>query len=1045
MLDLIKSEEEVLRYWKEHDINAKVRTRNKDGKPFYFLDGPPFVTGELHLGQVWTKAFKDLIVRYKRSRGFEVIDRAGYDTQGLPTENLVEKRLKINSKKDIEETVGIENFIKGCRELIDYYMSKWENDFERFGVSLDFSKPYLPHTNEYMEGEWKLFKAIDQRGYLYAGKKTTAYCPHCECVVSQGSMEVEHSEEKDPSIFVTFKVDKARSKGAKLPLEGDNYLLVWTTTPWTLPANVAIAMSPGTMYVLARIGGKNMILAKARLDHVSALLKESAVVLKEFYGSELKGMSYVNALEEKVPKQKEMRAQHKVLPAPELVSSEEGTGLVHIAPGHGLEDYAMGMKNRLPIFCPVGADARYTAEAGAYAGIKVPAEANAAVLADLKALGTLEYDGEQTHSYPHCWRCHSKIIFIATPQWFLNVQKIKKKLLRMNEKIGWHPEEAKAWERDLLTNSPDWCISRQRYWATPMPIWICEKCKEKTVIGSRKELEEKATDKEYVRSMTDLHRPYIDKVIVKCDKCGGESRRIKDVLDVWFDSGMSFRLSMNEEQFERLFPVDFIVEYVEQTRAWFSVLIKCGAFAYGKSPVKDIAVHGMLLAADGKKMSKSLGNFTPVNELTKRMSADSVRLWFLGRNQIDNINLSEQEIKDNDRVVMLLHNVANMVKEYSDALEYVPKLRPRRAGLESEEAWLLSRYAATLEKVTTSLDAYEPYGAVDAAKRFVVDDLSRFYLKAAKKKITGDSRKRARASLDAVGYVLFNTLIMMAPMVPFVTEGVYRERYGLKESIFLEDWPKAKKGMRDAQLEEHFVIAQEAITALLNSREKADVKLRWPIASATVEVNDNAVEAALQRLSPMIVDFVNAKRLIIKRVEAFGKEIRPVFTKLGPAFKADAQTVAEALKKANANEVEGAMLHAGHYSLHTDRGLFDIKAEHFTVVEKLGNPNAIPFRYGMAYVDKEISQELREEAMVREFERRVQMARKDAMLKKADRIALYYEVGPELAAIIRKNAKAIKKYVNAKEMRDAILDQTKAKELEIADEKMRLEIEPLPK
>ncbi len=1045
MLDLNKSEEEVLRYWKEHDIVAKVRAKNAGKKPFYFLDGPPFVTGDLHLGQVWTKSFKDLIVRYKRSRGFDVVDRAGYDTQGLPAENLVEKRLGIKSKKEIEEVVGIENFIKGCRELIDHYISRWENDFERFGVSLDFSRPYLPHTNEYMEGEWALFKTIDQKGYLYQGKKTTAYCPHCECVVSQGSMEVEHSEEKDPSIFVTFKVDRAGSKGAKLPLEGDAYLLVWTTTPWTLPANLAIAMAPETMYVVARIGGKNMILAKARLDHVSALLKESAVVLKEFYGSELKGVRYVSALEGKVPKQKELREHHRILAAPELVSSEEGTGLVHIAPGHGLEDYSMGIKNKLPIFCPVGADAKYTGDAGAYSGIRVPADANAAVLSDLKAQGALEYSGEETHSYPHCWRCHSKVIFIATPQWFLNVQKIKRKLLAMNERIGWHPEEARAWERDLLTNSPDWCVSRQRYWATPMPIWICGKCNERTVIGSRRELEERAVDKDYVRAMTDLHRPHIDKVVLRCGSCGGESRRIKDVLDVWFDSGMSFRLGVTEEQFERLFPVDFIVEYVEQTRAWFSVLLKCGAFAYGRSPVRDIAVHGILLGSDGKKISKSLGNFVPVNELVKHMSADSVRLWFLGRNQIDNLNLNEQEIRDNDKIVMLLHNVANLVKEYSDAMEYVPRLKVPRAGLESEEAWLLSRYATTLGKVTASLDAYEPCGAVDAVRRFVVEDLSRFYLKAAKKKITGDNRKRARSALNVINYVLFNTLIMIAPMAPFVAEGVYQERYKLKESVFLEDWPKAKKGAVDARLEEEFVVAQEAITSLLNSREKANVKLRWPIANATVEVNDDAVEGALLRLTPMVEDFVNAKHLAVRRVEGFGREIRPVFTRIGPAFKADAPAVAEALKKEDADKVENAVAQSGHYSLHTDRGLFDIKAEHFAVVERLENPNAIPFRHGMAYVDKEISEELREEAMVREFERRVQMARKEAMLKKADRIALFYEAGPRLAAIIKKNSREIRKYVGAKEMRDSILDSAKAKELEIAEEKIRLEIEPLPK
>jgi isoleucyl-tRNA synthetase len=1043
MLDLIKSEEDILRYWREKDIVAKVRAKNRGNKPFYFLDGPPFVTGDLHLGQVWTKAFKDMIVRYKRSRGFDVVDKAGYDTQGLPAENLVEKRLRITSKKEIEEKVGIENFIKGCRELIDHYISQWENDFERFGVSLDFSRPYLPHTNEYMEGEWALFKAIAQKGYLYQGKKTTAYCPHCECVVSQGSMEVEHSEEKDPSIFVTFKLDRARSKGMKLSLDGDAYLLVWTTTPWTLPANVAIAMAPETMYVLASIRGKKMILAKSRLDQVSSLLNESAVVLKEFYGSELEGARYVSALEGKVPMQAKLGKYHKVLPAPELVTGEEGTGLVHIAPGHGLEDYSMGIRDRLPIFCPVGADARYTGEAGAYAGLKVPDDANAAVLSDLEALGVLEYRGEQTHSYPHCWRCHSKIIFIATPQWFFNVQRIKKKLLAMNERIGWHPEEARAWEKDLITNSPDWCISRQRYWATPMPIWICGKCGEKTVIGSRRELEEKAVDKDYVRAMTDLHRPFIDNVALRCAGCGGESRRIKDVLDVWFDSGTSFRLSLSEEEFKRLFPVDFVVEYIEQTRAWFSVLLKCGAFAYGKSPVTDIAVHGILLGSDGSKMSKSLGNFVPVNELVKRMTADSVRLWFLGRNQIDNVNLNDQEIKENERIITLLYNVANMVREYSDVIGYEPKLRVSKAGIGREEAWLLSRYAAALGRVTASLDAYEPGGAIDAIKRFVVEDMSRFYLKAAKKKIAGGNRKAARASLNAINYVLFNTLIMVSPIAPFVAEGVYREMYGAKESVFLEDWPKAKKGAVDARLEEEFSVAQEAITSLLNSREKANVKLRWPVANATVEVNDNAVEGALLRLSPMIEDFVNAKHLTVKRVEAFGREVRPVFTKLGPEFKADAQAVAEALRKEDAEKVEGAVARSGHYSLHTDRGLFDIRAEHFNVVERLENPNAIPFRHGMAYVDKEISKELMEEAMVREFERRVQMARKGALLKKADRISLFYEAGPQLSEVIERNAKQVRKYVNAKSMHRGIRSGEKAVEFEIDEEKIRLEVERL--
>ena len=655
MLDISKKEEEILRYWRENKINEKVKAKNKGtGKPFYFLDGPPFVTGELHLGQVWTKSFKDLVIRYKRYRGFDVVDRAGYDSQGLPAENLIEKKLKLTSKKDIEEKIGIENFIKACRDEVNYYIGKWENEFERFGISLDFSNPYLPHTNQYMEGEWALFKTIAGKGYLYSGSKTTAYCPHCECVVSQGSMEVEHYDEKDPSIFITFKLDLARSKEARTLLGADAkrgiFLLVWTTTPWTLPANVAVAIDPNSMYVLAKIGGKEMVFAKSRMDHVSSLLNESVIVLKEFKGSELEGAYYTSGLEKNIPEQVVLRKYHRVVAAPKLVSQEEGTGLVHIAPGHGLDDYSLGVKNRLPIFCPVGPDAAYTEAAGVYKGLKVPDAANVRLLSDIKELGMLEYSGQLTHSYPHCWRCHSKVIFIATPQWFLNVQKIKRRLLAVNEKIAWHPAEARSWEKDLMTNSPDWCISRQRYWATPLPIWVCGKCKNVDIIGSRKELEEMSTNPEYVRSMTDLHRPFIDAVVIKCSRCGGESTRVKDVLDVWFDSSMSFRLALSEEDFERLFPVDFIVEYVEQIRAWFQSLLKAGMFAYGKATVKHIAVHGILWGNDGKKMSKSLGNFRPLNDMVKYAGADAFRFWILNHNQIDNRSENDEEIRDNQKL-----------------------------------------------------------------------------------------------------------------------------------------------------------------------------------------------------------------------------------------------------------------------------------------------------------------------------------------------------------------------------------------------------------
>ena len=1036
ILDLIKNEEKIIQYWTENGINEKVKEKNRGKKPLYFLDGPPFVTGDLHPAQIWTKAMKDLFIRYKRYRGFDVTDRAGYDTQGLPTENAVEKKLELTSKKDIEEKVGVEAFIKECRAYIDYYISRMKNEYERFGISLKFDDPYLPHTNSYIETEWSLLKEIDRKGYLYSGYKTTAYCPRCECVVSQGSMEVEHSDESDPSIFITFKVDKSKSK-AKAKLDGEAFLLVWTTTPWTLPANVAVAMDPKALYVLAKLGGKNMILAKSRLDHVASLLNESAVVVQEFYGSELEGLRYINNLEEKVPKQAELRKYHGVFAAPKLVSGDEGTGLVHIAPGHGLDDYNLGIANKLPIFCPVGPDALYNEDAGAYKGMKVPDQANTAVLGDLKSLNMLEYDGKAVHSYPHCWRCLTKVIFIATPQWFLNVQKIKRKLLKANDKILWQPEEARKWEHDIMENSPDWCISRQRYWAAPLPIWICEKCGAKEVIGSRKELEEKAADPEIVRSLTDLHMPYIDKVMLKCEKCGGKSKRVKDVTDVWFDSGSAFRISLTEKQFVELFPVEFVVEYIEQIRAWFQYMIKVGIFAFGKNPVKHIIVHGIMWGTDGKKMSKSFKNFSPLSEMTKYASADAFRLWALEHDPIENRNLNEDEIKDADKVILLLYNVANLLKEYADAMGYVPKLKSTmRAPSEKENAWILSRYASTLEKVTTSLDNYDPFDAVREVKNFLVADLSRFYLKLAKKKMLYGSRKCTKETIDTINYILFSTLVLISPITPFVADSVYLDKYKLKDSIFLEDWPKPRKGMFDEALTSDFAVAQEAMTAILNAREKMKVRLRWPLSSATIEVNDDKIESALLRLSEVIESYTNVKRLNVKRVEAFGKEIRPNFNKIGPEFKENAQAVAEALKKESPEKVEAAISSSGSYSLHTEKGLFDVGAGHFSIIERFEGEGAIRFKYGVARVDKQVGKELWEEAMVREFERRVQIARKNAQLRKADKITLSYEASVDITAIIKANAQKIKRDVNARSINERI--EGVAAEFEIEGEKIKI-------
>ncbi|VVB76737.1 Isoleucine--tRNA ligase [uncultured archaeon] len=1044
MLDVIKSEEEILKYWKDNDIMAKVRAKNKDCKPFYFLDGPPFVSGDLHPGQMWVKSMKDVILRYRRLRGFDVYDRAGYDVHGLPIEKKVEANLKIGSKKEIETAIGIEKFVASCKEFVSAYIGRMDADYYRFGISLDFSNPYLPYKNEYMETEWWFLKKMWDKGLIYSEKKATFYCPVCGTALSQGGMETTYMDDTDPSVYVAFKINTKLSD-AKIAVDDNTFLLIWTTTPWTLPANVAVAANPKERYIKAKLGDRSYIIAKSRLEQVVQATGDSAIIESEFYGSDLDGIHYLSPLEAAVPMQKKLRKQHRIVMSEELVSSTEGSGLVHIAPGHGLEDYALGKKNHLPVFSPVSEQAAYTEEAGVYMALKVPGEANERVLQDLEANGALISKGTITHSYPHCWRCDSKLISIATRQWFANVQKVKKKLLLENGKVNWHPEEATKWQEDVLKSSPDWCISRQRYWGAPMPIWECE-CGEQKVVGSLAELREHAVDKAVVDGLNDLHRPYIDAVKLRCDRCGKEMKRIPDVLDVWFDSGVAFKASLTDEQFGKLFPTDFILEAIEQLRGWFSYQLKVGTMVYGKRPFKNVSMHGMMLGADGREMHKKTGNYLPLNDLLKKSTADSFRIWCTSHVPQYDLLFSEEKIKEAEKTVILLHNVTNLIKEYASSIDYSADESKIRAPasldkLSHEDAWIVSKLNTVIRDATLHLDNYETYKYVSEVRDFAVNDFSRVYLKIAKKRILYESRASARRTMDIINYVFYNLLILLSPVAPFATEKQYLSSYGNAKSVSLLSWPKYKEKLIRKELEDDFAMAIDAIGALLNAREKADMKLRWPLANGTIEVKDAHAELALGRLAGIIEDFTNIKRVTVKTVAGFGKEIRPVFTKIGPEFKANAQAVAEALKKEDADGVENAVKSSGHYSLHTERGLFDIKAEHFTVLEKLENPDAAPFKQGVAHVDKEISKELWEEAMVREFERRVQMARKEAGLSKADRIDLFYEANATLDGLITRNAKAIKSYVNARAMRNQIKDGARAKEFDIEDEKVRLEME----
>lgn len=1016
-MDFNQNEEKILNYWREHSIIEKIREKNKAGKPYYFLDGPPYVSGELHPGQIWVKARKDAFLRYKRMKGFNVHDRAGYDVHGLPIERKIELSMKISSKKEIAERIGVEAFIKACREYTDSLMPKMSRDYERFGVSLDFKNPYIPYKDSYIEEAWRILKVANEKKLLYKDKKPMAYCPQCETVLAQGTIEVSYSDEEDPSLLVKFRINTALSK-PRIDADDNTYLVIWTTTPWTLPANVVAAVNPKEMYVRARIGDEHFIMAKSRLDAVVGGANENATVEAEFYGSELEGIYYINPLEDLVPEQKKFRKHHKVVMSERLVSVNEGSGIIHVAPGHGYEDYLVGREMKLPVVSPLDMHAKYTAEAGAYEGLSVPDAANERVIADLAARKALIETGRIRHSYPHCWRCGTKLLYLATDQWFLNIQRIKRKLISENSKVRWNPTEAKLWQEEIFRNSPDWCISRQRYWGIPLPIWECGNCGEATVIGSREELKKLAIEGASVDSLPTLHRPYVDAVRIKCPKCGGEAAKIPDVFDVWFDSGIAFKASLDDKEFGLLFPAEMITEGHDQLRGWFSTLMKSSVIMYGKSPYKNVIVSGFMLAEDGREMHKSLGNYVSVEDFLKFASADPFRLWSLGHTQWLDLPFNRAEISEAQRAVLTLYNLSNLMDEYADAIGYRPKLsKPKNVGkLDYEEAWILSRLESAKAAVTEGFENYNVDVSVNRLGSFLVNDLSRFYIKLAKKKILYRSKSISKKVLDTLNYLFFNLLLMYAPLAPFASEDIYLARYAYKESIFLEDWPKQAKRLANNDLEKMFGIATDSITALLNSREKAGIRLRWPAKSARLEIAHDDAYEAVERLSEVIKEYVNVKELELAKSSGTEEEVRPNFSKIGPEFKEAASAIAEALKGANVGELSSAVAGQGYYNLHTSLGMFAVKAEHFTIVKKVEAGDAVAFKYGRASINAEVTEELMEEALVREFERRVQLIRKEMKLRKADKILLGYTAVGKIKSAIEKNIKEIKSDLNVNKL-----------------------------
>ena len=1010
MHDQIKLEQEIFSFWEKEKIYDEVKHSLKDGKPYYFCDGPPYATGQIHPGTAWNKSIKDAVCRYRRARGYDVRAQPGFDTHGLPIEVKVEQELKFNDKRQIEK-YGVEKFVEKCKAFASQYIGVISGQFQRCGVWMDWHNPYITYKDSYIDASWQTIKTAHEKGLLHEGVYVVPYCSRCETTLA--NYELEYGEQADPSIYVKFKSLSAPNE----------YFIIWTTTPWTLVANMAVMVHPIYTYVKAKVGDETWIIAKERLDHVMSLTGKSAVVLGEISGKKLEKMQYEHPLHDKVGK----KADRMVVLSDEFVTLEDGSGLVHCAPGHGPEDFIIGKRFGIEIFSPIDSTGKFTKEGGSYSGIPAR-EASARVILDLNANGSLLHEGKIAHRYPHCWRCKTPLIFIATNQWFISISKLKEKMLSEIDTCEWQPPFAKTRFSDFVSSAPDWCISRQRYWGIPLPIWKCGSCHHLKVIGSRSELPK----------IEELHRPYIDHVKLKCEKCGSAAHRISDILDVWFDSGNAIWASLTPAERAKFPKADFIVEGKDQTRGWFYSLLGSGVVLNNEIPYKTLLMHGFFVDEKGEKMSKSVGNFVPLEEVLDKYGADAFRLWCLSNTVWDDLRFNWDEIKEAHRAIGTIYNLGIFLSRFCEAIAKPPL--PDDSLLHAEDKWLLSRLSATTEECTLAFETYRPHIAAKAVRAFMIEDISRVYMKLAKKRIDDEG-----ASCPAVGvlyHAIFDSLRMLTPFSPFISEHIYRSfymRHEGKSSISLHAWPEADKKRRDALLERHFETAMAISTACANARQKAVLPLRWPLEEVRIISESTEVLSAVEHLSDLVETLSNVRSVKNAKQPKTSIEVVVNKAKVGAAFKRESPAALEAIGKVPSEEI-GKWL-SGEDNTYKS-GKFEFTREMVEMIESSDGFAIALFEGGKIFLKTEMKKELYEEAMVREVARRVQMMRKERKLVESDGIALHLHTpDKELSAIIKKHSDEIARQVNASSVSFSIPAHAEKKEWEIDEAKLEASIE----
>ncbi|TXT57596.1 MAG: Isoleucine--tRNA ligase [Candidatus Thorarchaeota archaeon] len=994
--DPITLEEEILKYWKKNETFRKTVEFRESGPRWNFLEGPPTTNGFMHVGHARGRAMKDVQIRYMTMKGYNVWRRGGWDMQGLPVELEVEKKEGLAEKGEIESEMGMDQFVQKCKDLVDFYLERWVNDSVRLGLWLDFDSAYQTRRDDYIEHVWYFLKLASEKGLLGRGYRVNPICPRCVTALSGHEVSQGYMTKTDPSIYVKFK-----RKGME-----NEYLVIWTTTPFTLISNEMVSVHPDMTYVKIEADGEFWWLVE---DLVETVMEKAKVkkykVVEKLKGKKMLGWKYEHPFKEEVPfhQEHDEKYMHAVVTGTH-VTVEDGTGLVHTAPGFGPDDFEVGREFDVPVLAPVTKKGHFTEEVPIFEG-KYVFDTNKDVPEILKQKGLLLHQETLDHEYPHCWRCDTPLIYLADKtQWFLKMEGVRDQLVEQNKRVEWTPDWAGSGRfGDWVANADDWCISRSRIWGSPLPVWVCDDCHEEVVIGSQEELRVNAVE---FPEEFEMHRPWVDEVVLKCEKCEGIMHREPFVTDCWLDSGMAHTASVHylkdPKLFTEVFPYDFITEAVDQSRGWFYSLLYTSVVMHGTVAYRACVSQEHVLDEDGGKMSKSRGNVVWAEDVFKEIGADPYRIHVVTKSSSwSRMNYAKREVDLTRKKLDILWNVVLFADTYMELDKFKFDEKRLKKGLKKsdlEDKWLVSRVQSVLKSFHEYMDKYLWHHAGRVLLEFITEDLSRIYLPLVKKRVWLESEDPKKVmAYDVLYYALQSILRCMNIFTPFLAEKLHQDFLtkfadNQPESINLTDMPEVDEKLLDKEIEATFDVLEELRSASSHARNKRGVKLRHPVAKVVLIALTEEIAKRAESLRDLLLDDLNTREFEVQKTDVMAEftklSIKPNFKALGPRYKDKMKAIVKTLEA-----IDGGKLRE---DLETGKAFIDVEGEKIEILpgdvefeeslpEHLSQADS---KIGKVYVDVTRTKELEAEGLIRDVTRRIQVMRKEIDLNVEQEIDL---------------------------------------------------------